>query len=154
MRSIAISMAVILFCLSVNIVNRVDTDYNTEIGRPLFGWAAGSWKSTADYSDYSDENINGTVGRYTRPDEQPAGFETMQFFDDLTKKYTTINLIMNTLIYSTVGFHIFLNTLGRPDTGIIFIPLYIGVPLSVLVNINHALAVLQYIRGFNIKNAA
>lgn len=153
MRSLLISFTVIIFCLSVNIVNTVDENYFTEKGRSLFGWSTDAPISTADLSVYNDSNINGTMNRYGDPNEQPTGLVNAGFLDDLQKKYDLLNLLVKTITYSTIRFHEFLYNFGRPNSSITVIPYYIGIPLSILVNINHILAIMQFIRGYNIENA-
>jgi len=153
MRSLLFSFAVIIFCLSVNIVNQVEADYVAERYTPLFGWTAGEAPiSASGLDEYQDSSINGTLKGYVDPVEQPKGMDSAGFFDDAVKKLSLLNMVINTLIYSTVGFHEFLHTLGRP--GFEFIPYYIGVPLSILVNINHFLAVVQFIRGMSVESVA
>jgi hypothetical protein len=149
-----ISFWVIIVCLSINIVNHVDVLYFGETGKPLFGWTAGDTPvNTNTLDEYHPDNINNTMGIYTVPGEQPEGLVNAGFIDDLQKKFSILDLIIKTVLYSSVGFYKFAAHLGRPDSGLTFIPTYIGLPLTVLICINHVLGIMQYVRGFNIKNA-
>ena len=154
MRSLIISFTVIMFCLAINIVNQVDQDYFTDSGgKFLFGWTVGEAPLSVDsLSEYSNDNLNVTASGFINPTEQPEGLAASGFFDDVVKKLSMLNFLWNTLVYSTVGFHTFLYTLGRPESGMVWVPLYIGIPLSILVNINDVLLRVQFIRGVAIEN--
>ena len=150
MRSLNIALTIIIFCFAMSIVNTVDSAYFESNGYSIFGFHSTPPISTADYAEFDNDNINARLQGYVDPSEQPTGLSA-GLLDDVTKKLGMINMIINSLYYSTIGFGDFMGSFGSDD--MTFIPYYITVPLTILFGISVFLDLAQYIRGFYFQNA-
>ena len=151
MRSIMISFFIIIFCFSVNIINWMDDDYNTEIGRSLFGWTTPDAPIAYDTLDGIEDSssFNTTVQGYVSPSEQQTGLGLQDFMAVGIALFKGLSFIFNTLINATVGFVFWIDDLG---SGISFMEDQIVYTLAALVYANPILAMFQIITIRNLDS--
>jgi len=149
MRGLMISITIILFCLSVNIVNTVDANYQADKGRSLFGFRV---SSPLNYSDLNgvqnDPNANSTIRDFATPVEQPSGLGLQELYAVGVMLFKGIEFIVNTMIDSSLRFYWWVQNFG---TGYTFVPQYIAFPLAVIINICHVMVIFQVISNRNLK---
>ena len=153
MRSVMISITIIVFCLSMQILNTVDDDFITENNRSLFGWRGQPYMNetqipSADTEDAAESEMEGMMGVASNPPNTPL--DTM--WGIFTYLVGAVTFLIDLLFKSTIGFGKFLQTMGGNDVEIV--PGYLANTIMVLVNINHLIAVTQLLGKFNLKGGA
>lgn len=153
MRGVLISMTVLIFCMSMTLVNTVDNEYFTTENRSIYGWQGQPYIQTTDLKSVnSSTEMNETVYDLTSPSQTFLD----QASDIITGTYalgvTFISFLVNTIINSTVGFGAFLQTMGGNDVEIISDE--VATIVTVLVNMNHAMLLGQFIWKYSLKDGA
>lgn len=150
-----ISLTIIMFCFSIQIVNELDSSYETDKGVNLFFWTTEPPLTTdsSEFADmYSNTGMNDTLYEETTPTEQPSTGVVDVFWDGLTKTYNAIKFIINVLINSSLRFNTFIQTLGRED--ITFVPSFLANPMWIMVNINHIFGIYQLLKDQDFRRGA
>jgi len=156
MRSVMISITIILFCLSMGVINEVNADYFTEKNRTLYGGWEGEPYLTADDlpAVNSRSNFNKTLYDNSAPSEQPS---TINWIDTVLSSFNLVvqfvSFFINTLVNSTIGFSSFIQTLGHPESDKLLVPSDIADVIAILVNINHIFAIGQIWMKWSMKGA-
>lgn len=144
MRGVLISLAIIFFCLSVEVLYMLDDAVYVETGDRFL-----QARTQEPYLDRDSlPNVQaGTSGlnetlEYTSPQQQISGVsEVMGFFGFV---YQSFLFLIKTLFYSTAGFYWWaIQNLHFPQ--------YLALTGSLLVNMAHALAVVQWLSGKDIR---
>jgi hypothetical protein len=150
MRGLLISLAIIFFCVSVEIVNTVEANFITANHRPLFGWTVEAPITSGDLPDASE--FNNTMGDFTTPQEQPAGLSLQSLFATGIFLWKAGWWIIRTLFFSTLGFFWWIQTLGRSD--FTFVPAYLAVPISGFVYSVYLFTIYQWWSERNLRDGA
>lgn len=153
MRSVMISMTIIVFCLSMQVLNTVDADFISQNNRSLFGWKGQPYMNESNIPSAGTETDAGDkmenmMGVASNPPDSPL--DTM--WGLFTYLVGAITFLIDLLFKSTIGFGKFLQTMGGNDVEIV--PSYLANTIMVLVNINHLLAISQLLGKFNLKGGA
>lgn len=158
MRSVMISLTIILFCLIMGIANTAEADYQAETNRSLFGWTAQPFMDADDLGKVKDTSaFNSTLYDISTPSQNPLSTVTV-IIDTMWSAWTLlvafVTFFVDTMIKSSIGFGSFIQTLGRPDSDIILVPSNIANTLTILVCINHLFAVYQLYSKYSMKGNA
>ena len=155
-RSILISFFVIFLVFGFQIVNFVNADYRDEMDRDLFPYKVDNVDQRFDgllgrVEKFDDAGLNSTFGQMVTPTEQTekSGSGITEFWDTARKSLDLLNILLYTIFYATIGFGAFLNNIGH---GIIIIPSYVTIPLTIGVNLLHIINLMSYIRGVNFED--
>jgi len=150
MRSVMMSITIIMFCLSVGVVNEVSDQFFTDTNRTLYG----GFQSTP-FLDKSNlgmvedvGSFNESLGAMTTPTENPVG--VLDFvWAGFTFVWQLVLFFVNVLINSTINFGSYIQNLGHD--GLKVIPDYIADILTIGVCINHLIAIGQILGKVNLK---
>ena len=149
MRGLMISIMIIIFCMSIEIVNSVEATHFAETGRPIFGWGTNTSMNYRDIEGVQNNDMEGVLTGFVSPKEQPQGL-VADLLNTVVYIVKAGTFLVNVLWKSTIGFGSFIQNLGRADLHCV--PSYIALPLMVLVNLNHAFVILQVMTGRSLKD--
>jgi len=147
MRGIMISLAIMFFCLSVQVVYDVDDAVLAETGDHFLMWRTPEPPLTRDNIPNvkpGSEGLNGSIGIMNVMQQFVGVSEVVGFFGFA---YQAAKLILSTLFYSTAGFYWFAKDY-------LFVPEYLALTASLLVNVTHLFVLWQWLSGKDIRGGA
>lgn len=153
MRSLMISFTIIMFVFTITVVNIVDAKYYETESRSLFGFNATAPLDPAsqEFFGLTNQGLNQTFSDFTKPRQDPVS-RTLDFaFTTVVWVVNGVKILINIFINTTLKFHDFIQHLGRGDQ-FTLMPEYLAVILSIGVNANHLIGVIQFIRNISFKN--
>lgn len=147
MRAWMICMVVIVFALSVNIINRVDADYYSEKNNYIFGWGTNQTLNEADTPDLSSKSAyNSSILDVMEPTEQPTGLVDIGGFISQFNWITKgVRWLYNNLIQPILSFGTWLQHLGGSD--LIIIEDYLASAINWVVRIIFTVAIIDWLRS-------
>ena len=151
MRGVYISLAIMFFCLSMQVINEIDNSYFESNNRSIYGWQGQPYRNYSNFGNLAQSNT-GDLDGYTTPEEQPSAFSLDSAWALFAFLMSLVSFVVDVLFNSTLGFGKFISTLGGDD--IRFIPFGMEVLITFLVNLNHMFAILQIISGKNLNDGA
>jgi len=152
MRAIMISTMIVFFCLGVQLLYLLDDAIYAETCgdgtcRNLLMWRTPTPPITRDSIPgvgVGSDGLNGTLGVLTPMQQQSTVYTVMAWFGYALQ---AILFILTTLYYSTVGFYYF-------ATSYLYLPSYLAVTFSALVNLTWAFALWQWVSGKDVRGGA
>ena len=155
-----ISITIIIFCLSMSIVNNIDTEYFASKNQSLYGWGTEPYINQSDLTEISQDNFNQTLYSISTPSQNFIGQAIDLFTSSVLFLMSLVSFIVNTLINSSLGFSDFIQYLGKSCNGVAgctrvqFVPSDIAGVMAILVNMNHLIAVGQILGKVNLRDGA
>lgn len=152
MRGILISLAIVFFCLSTELVYLLSDQIELETGFPLIQRQTTrppinrSGFGAANYSIHSGENgLDEQVG-VLRVAEQVTGVvrDVIAVFGFA---YNALKFIINVLFISTAGFYWW-----AQDN--LYLPSWMSATFTILINLNHAFVIYQWLSKTDIRAGA
>ena len=144
MRSLMISVTIIMFTFCITILNSVDANYAIEKNRSLYGWNTTSplTPDSSEFTGITNNGVNKTLHQLSTPRENPIRNFVDTVWSSFIWVYQGIKLIVNVLINSSLKFSSFIQHLGHGEE-FTLVPAYIANIMSIFVNLNHVLAIFQ-----------
>lgn len=135
----AMVVSVFIMCLSFGIIitNEMNAEYNNEMGRKLINYEITPPLNYSDIPglDDSKETLNSTINDITEFNK-PAGI-TFDFA--FWQSIKIVKIFTDMLMFSVWGFPAFLA--ATPPLGV-GMPVYLVIPIGILINLSHLLLVL------------
>ena len=117
MRAIMISMVILFFCLSMKMVNTVDSDYFTERNQTLLGWSGTPMIDEDDFPSASPDNYKDNIKDLTTPSEIISASLGDALWTTATFIIKSVKFLVD-LTYATFNFGTFLQNLGHDCEGV------------------------------------
>lgn len=153
MRAIMISVVIIFFCLSCELMNEMDSTHQDETGRSLFNihptYTGLQRDNLPEISD--SDSYNASLYSLTTPNEQPESSGITSIFSTLTFVIDFVKFLVNVAFNSTLNFIFWLPTLG---TGVQIIPTNVAHAIAIGVYLNYLYCVAQIITGRSLLDGA
>lgn len=151
MRSLMISFTIIMFCLSMTVVNTVEENFMSDKDRPLYAWTGDPYKTLDDLPDASDDSFSDTLDELTTPDQNPTSFIT-DIWAPISFLLDGVKFLVNLLINTTIGFGGFIQTLGCSECNVKYVSDGVAAIITVFININHLIAIIQILPKINLRD--
>lgn len=145
MRGILISLGIIFFCLSVEIIYGLDDAVYAESGNRLLTQRLENTplnRNNIPNINLNRDGLNQTVSDLSTPMQQQVGVtDVMGYFGFM---FGGLLFILNTLIYSTVGFYWW-------SQANLLVPSYLALTFQAFILLAHSLTILQWVSGKDIR---
>lgn len=155
MRFLAISMIIIMFNLSMGIVNNVDADYVDAQNRSLYGWTGEPDIKTSDFSDYNNmEKLQTALTGLSTIDQNFVTdiIDTLQATLGLLMDF--VKMLIDVIILPSANFGRFIQYLGRDPNALGTVQIIsddVALLITIFTNIIHILAIGQLMSKVNLK---
>ena len=139
-RAVIVSMVVICLSFGLTITNAVGDQYKADTGQELFGQRITPFISYSDMQTngvpLSSQQYNSTMGDASTFNRPNNVYQDFSFFQSLKFAGTLTKILLS----SVFGFFYYLYGLG-------IIPLMLRDPLTLLLGLNHLLALIYILTG-------
>lgn len=170
-----ISITIVLFCLSMEVVNTVNDDYVLETNRTLYGYKAEPYITVTDLDNKvgNTTSIEGDIEDLSKPAQNflAAGVDIVTstvdaFTTGLKYLIDGAQYLLDVLFKSTWGFDTFIQYMGRsPNAACVadktssqcplrWFPEDIAFIIKVMVNFNHFIALYQIYSKNDLRGGA
>ena len=146
MRGILISLGIIFFCLSVEVLYGLDDAVYAETGTYIlqsrFNTQPPITRDNIPKLGAGRSGLNQTVDELMEPMQQQTGVtDVMGFFGFM---FQGIMFILNSIFYSTIGFYWWAQAS-------LYVPQYMALTFSVLIAMAHAFTIIQWLGSKDIR---
>lgn len=145
MRGILISLGIIFLCLSVEALHSLDDAVYAESGKRFMPQRMQNpplGMNSIPHLYPGNNGLNQTMTDMLNPVQQQSNVtEVMGFFGFM---FGGIMFFVNVLFYSTAGFYWW----AQQN---LYVPGYLALLFSLLINLNHAIAIVQWVSSHSIE---